>query len=169
MTFPMLTPNHLTSNHPTPRTRPVGWPSDPPAHLPPPPAPLPPPPGAPVPPSAPVPGAPRQRFRNQAAFHVVGAILLAAAAFAAFVAAFLAAFGTSTCGGDVDDPTLVRQLQIAYLVIGLALAAVPGLWAVLARAARFSWVPWAVIAFMCAYTGALLAVGTNEVAFYCLY
>jgi len=82
------------------------------------------------------------RDRSRVAVHVVGAIATVIGSIVAFGASTLVAFGNSYCG-DAATPDKVQGLHHGLLVIGLALAAVPALTAVVAwrvRALPYVWI-----------------------------
>jgi hypothetical protein len=99
---------------------------------------------------------------------VAGAVFTIAAAIAAFVVFVLVSLGTSaSCGGDTADPELVNELRLGIVVIALALAAVPGLWALLARVGGFFAAPWAVLAGLVVVAGVGQAASMHEVGTWC--
>jgi hypothetical protein len=101
-------------------------------------------------------------------FHLGGAALTAGAAFIALVALVILQLGTS-CDPDVDGAAQLRDYRIGTIVIGIGLAAVPGLWALIARAARFEWRPWVCVAGLVVAASMLMAANTTEVEEICLH
>lgn len=101
------------------------------------------------------------------AFHLVGALLTVGVTLLAAVALVLVAWGASTCGGDTADPHHLRDLREGILVVTAGWSMVPVLWAALARATRFEWRPWAVVAGSGWAAGLALAVSRTEVGTWC--
>ena len=88
---------------------------------------------------------PRWRRMRGIAFHAVGVVLVVMVAVIGLYAWALTSFFTSVCN---SSPAVVEAhrhaLQAIVLCIGFGIAAVPGLWAVIARKQRRAAVPWAV-------------------------
>lgn len=83
-----------------------------------------------------------RRDRSRGAVHVAGAIVTVVGGLLAFGASVLVAFGNSYCG-ETATPDKVQGLHHGLLVIGLALAAIPALTAVVAwrvRALPYAWI-----------------------------
>jgi hypothetical protein len=99
-------------------------------------------------------------------FHGAGALLTGAAVVVACFALGVLSFVTSSCSPETDSHSL-PMLRIGLLVIGLGLAAVPGLWALVATAARYRWRPWVGVAAIVLVPAVGAAVATTQVARWC--
>jgi hypothetical protein len=126
-----------------------------PGHLPPPPL-----------PTVPSRSAPR-RWWSPVLFHGIGVIATVAAGIAVVMALTLLAFVTSSCDPDHAEAGKLIQLRLGVVVLGLVLAAVPGLWVLLARALRFAWMPWTVLTGVALGVSLLMAVTTTQVGQWC--
>ena len=100
----------------------------------------------------------RWRRMRGIAFHTVGVVLVVVAAVIGLYAWALTSLLTSVCN---SSPAVVEAhrhaVQAIVLCIGFGIAAVPGLWAVIAREQHRAAVPWAV-------TTGVLIVATLVVA-----
>jgi hypothetical protein len=126
-----------------------------PTHLPPPP-----------PPTVPSRSAPR-RWWAPVLFHGIGLIGTAAVGSAVVMALGVLAFVTSSCDPSHAEAGKLIQLRLGVVVLGLVLAAVPGLWVLLAWALRFAWMPWVVLAGVALGASLLMAVTTTQVGRWC--
>ena len=99
-------------------------------------------------------------------FHGGGVFVLAGALFVAFFAWVFASFVTSSCG-ILTTPSKVHEYQLFELAIGLGVAAVPAIWAAIARAKRFNHLAWTITALALTEATLLVALNTTKVASFC--
>lgn len=106
---------------------------------------------------------PHDRTTKAATFHILGAVTCVVATMVAIYASFALSFGHRTCGAGET----AHDIRLGIAGIGLALAAVPALVALLAhRLDRLTW-PWAGLAIAAVLATAVVVLTTNQGGKFC--
>jgi hypothetical protein len=108
---------------------------------------------------------PHRTWQRSLAFHLITAIVCAAATFAAAVGSVIVGFGTSVCN-DPDTSDELLSLRLGLFVIGSLLTAFPVGAAVIGAKLRMAWQPWAAIA-MAPAALTLYALAEAQVGTWC--
>jgi hypothetical protein len=94
-------------------------------------------------------------------FHVGGLVACVVGSVAGYVLAVIGLFVGLACNDEGNPPTDLTVLRVWMFFAGLALAAVPGAWAGIAKLARFSWKGWAAFSVVLALVTVWVALTTT--------
>lgn len=79
-------------------------------------------------------------------FHLAGVAACLLSLAVGYVLAFIGLLFDASCDQDGSVRTDHTWMRIWFALIGLGVSTTPGMWALLARAYRFSWQGWAAVA-----------------------